>query len=331
MNGKRAIAAAAGDARGKAARPGPPPLISIIVPVFNEQDNIPLFVAAVSEVLDGVDPQWEILFINDGSRDDTLAALRAAAARDRRVRAIDLSRNYGKEIALSAGIDGCRGRAVVPMDVDLQDPPALLPEMVALWRAGHDVVLARRRDRSTDGFLKRTTARLFYRLIGRLSETAIPADVGDFRLMDANVVEALRRYPECMRFMKGLFAHVGFRTATVDYVRPPRAAGDTKFNPRKLFNLALEGIVSFSSLPLKIWTYLGLAAALLAIVYLVFVIADTLINGVEVPGYASLLSAILFFNGLILMGLGVLGEYVARIFIEVKDRPLYLVREEIGD
>jgi polyisoprenyl-phosphate glycosyltransferase len=331
VNGQPAIAAAAGEARNAAARPGPLPLISIVVPVFNEQESIDLFVAEVAPVLDGIDPHWEIVFVNDGSRDGTLAALRAAAAAERRVRAIDLSRNYGKEIALSAGIEHCRGRAVVPMDVDLQDPPALLPEMVALWRQGHDVVLACRRDRSSDGFLKRTTARIFYRVIGRLSDTIIPADVGDFRLMDASVVEALRRYPERMRFMKGLFAHVGFRTATVEYVRAPRVAGETKFNARRLFNLALEGIISFSTLPLKIWTYLGLAASLLAIAYLVFVIADTMINGVAVPGYASLLSAILFFNGLILMGLGVLGEYVARIFIEVKGRPLYLVREEIGD
>lgn len=306
------------------------PLISVVVPVFNEQDGIDIFLAAMTPVLDGIDPHWEILFVNDGSRDATLAALRAASARDTRVRAIDLSRNYGKEVALSAGIDHSRGRAVVPIDVDLQDPPELLVEMVARWREGYDVVLACRRDRSSDGFLKRTTAQLFYRLIGRLSDTQIPADVGDYRLMDASVADALRRYPERMRFMKGLFAHVGFRTTAVEYVRAPRAAGETKFNGRKLFNLALEGIVSFSTLPLKIWTYLGLAAALVAVAYLIFLVADTLINGVRVPGYASLLSVILFFNGLILMGLGVLGEYVARIFIEVKGRPLYLVREEIG-
>ncbi|WP_235927729.1 glycosyltransferase family 2 protein [Sandarakinorhabdus rubra] len=322
------------DQAGSAALPaaaGPLPLISIVVPVFNEEASIDLFLAAIAPVLDGIDPAWEVVFVNDGSRDGTLAALRAAAAREPRVRAIDLSRNYGKEVALSAGLDHARGRAVVPMDVDLQDPPELLAEMVARWREGYDVVLACRSDRTSDGYLKRTTARMFYSLIGRLSDTPIPADVGDYRLMDASVAEALRRYPERMRFMKGLFAHVGFRTATVEYVRAPRAAGETKFNGRKLFNLALEGIVSFSTLPLKIWTYIGLAAALLAVAYLVFLIADTLINGVDVPGYASLLSVMLFFNGLMLMGLGVLGEYVARIFIEVKGRPLYLVRERIGD
>lgn len=307
------------------------PELGLVVPVFNEEATIPLFLARVAPILDSITPEWEILFINDGSRDGTLAAIRAAHAADRRVRGIDFSRNYGKEVALSAGIDNSRGRAVVPMDVDLQDPPELLVEMVARWREGYDVVLACRRDRSSDGFLKRTTARMFYRLIGRLSDTPIPADVGDYRLMDQSVADALRRYPERMRFMKGLFAHVGFRTATVDYVREARAAGETKFSGRKLFNLALEGVVSFSTLPLKVWTYIGLAASLLAVGYLVFLVADTLINGVRVPGYASLLSVMLFFNGLTLMGLGVLGEYIARIFIESKGRPLYLVRERIGE
>jgi glycosyltransferase involved in cell wall biosynthesis len=308
----------------------PLPLISIIVPVFNEEDSIDLFLAALTPVLDGIDPHWEVVFVNDGSRDTTLSVLRAAAAREPRVRAVDLSRNYGKEVALSAGLDHCRGCAVVPMDVDLQDPPELLAEMVARWREGFDVVLACRRDRSSDTYLKRTTAGLFYRLIGGMSDTPIPANVGDYRLMDASVVEGLRRYPERMRFMKGLFAHVGFRTATVEYARAERAAGETKFNGRRLFNLALEGIVSFSTLPLKIWTYIGLAAAMVALIYLVVIVFNTLVNGIDVPGYASLLSVMLFFNGLILMGLGVLGEYVARIFIEVKGRPLYLVRERIG-
>lgn len=195
--------------------------------------------------------------------------------------------------------------------------------MLEQWRAGFDVVLARRSDRSSDSALKRGTAQAFYRIIGRLSDTVIPADVGDFRLIDARVVEALRSYPERMRFMKGIFADVGFRTTSASYVRPVRAAGETKFNGRKLFNLALEGIVSFSTAPLKIWTYVGLAAALLAIGMLVYIIIKT-------PGYASLISVILFFNRLLLMGLGVQGEYIARIFAEVKARPLYLVRERIG-
>jgi polyisoprenyl-phosphate glycosyltransferase len=309
---------------------GDPPLLSIVVPVFNEEATIDLFIAAITPFLDAVDRDWEIVFVNDGSRDSTLKVLRAAAVTEPRVRALDLSRNYGKEVALSAGLDHVRGRAVIPMDVDLQDPPEVIAAMVALWRDGFDVVLAQRSDRSSDTALKRATARLFYRLIDRMSETPIPADVGDYRLMDARVVAALRAYPERMRFMKGIFAHVGFRTASVDYVRPVRSAGETKFNGRKLFNLALEGIVSFSTAPLKIWTYVGLAAAAFAILFLVFVIVRTMVTGVEVPGYASLISVILLFNGLILTGLGVQGEYIARIFAEVKGRPLYLIREEIG-
>lgn len=306
------------------------PMLSIVVPVFNEEATIDLFVATITPVLASITPDWEIVFVNDGSRDTTLEVIRAAHARDPRVNGIDFSRNYGKEIALSAGLDHARGRAVVPMDVDLQDPPELIVEMVEQWRAGFDVVLARRSDRSSDSALKRGLAQMFYRVITRLSDTAIPADTGDFRLIDARVVEALRSYPERMRFMKGIFAHVGFRTTSVDYVRPVRAAGQTKFNGRKLFNLALEGIISFSTMPLKIWTYVGLAAALFAIAMLGFIVFTTLVNGRDVPGYASLISVILFFNGLLLMGLGIQGEYIARIFAEVKGRPLYLVRERIG-
>jgi polyisoprenyl-phosphate glycosyltransferase len=306
------------------------PLLSIVVPVFNEEASVALFVATIRPVLEAISADWEIVFVNDGSRDSTLAVIRAAHATEPRVRGLDFSRNYGKEIALSAGLDHARGRAVIPMDVDLQDPPELIAAMVEKWREGFDVVLAQRSDRSSDGAMKRGTARLFYKVIARLSDTLIPADVGDFRLIDQSVVAALRSYPERERFMKGIFAHVGFRTATVGYVRPARAAGETKFNGRKLFNLALEGIVSFSTVPLKIWTYVGLGAAVLSIVMLVFIVITTLVEGNAVPGYASLISVILFFNGLLLMGLGVQGEYIARIFAEVKARPLYLVRERIG-
>lgn len=308
------------------------PLLSLVVPVFNEEAVVPLFVQALAPVLEEVTSgEWEILFINDGSRDGTWGAIRAAHGADARVRGVDFSRNYGKEIALTAGIDHARGRALIPMDVDLQDPPALIGPMLEKWREGFDVVLAERTDRSTDSALKRWTAGWFYSLIGRLSDTHIPANVGDFRLLDARVADALRRYPERMRFMKGIFAHVGFRTTSLGYVRPQRAAGETKFNGRKLFNLALEGIVSFSTVPLKIWTYVGLAAAALALAYGLVIVGRTLIFGVDVPGYASLITVILFFNGLILMGLGVQGEYIARIFQEVKGRPLYLVREQVGD
>jgi glycosyltransferase involved in cell wall biosynthesis len=309
------------------------PMLSVVVPVFNEEAVVPLFVETLRPVLDAASAEggaWEILFVNDGSRDGTWAAIVAANAHDSRVRGVDFSRNYGKEVALSAGIDHARGRALIPMDVDLQDPPELIAPMVAKWREGFDVVLAERVDRTSDTALKRVSARWFYGLIGRLSETMIPANVGDFRLIDARVADALRRYPERMRFMKGIFAHVGFKTTTLSYVRPVRAAGETKFNGRKLFNLAVEGIISFSTIPLKIWTYVGLIASMVAIGYGLVIVARTLLFGADVPGYASLITVILFFNGLLLMGLGVQGEYIARIFAEVKGRPLYLVRERIG-
>lgn len=306
------------------------PELSLIVPVFNEEAAIDLFLATVVPHLEAIDPRWEVVFVNDGSRDRTLDLIRAAHARDARVRGVDFSRNYGKEIALSAGLDHAAGRAVIPMDVDLQDPPELIAALVAKWREGFDVVLAQRSDRSSDGVLKRRTAALFYAIIGRMSRVRIPANVGDFRLLDQAVVAALRTYPERERFMKGIFASVGFRTTSVPYRRPERAAGETKFRPGALFNLALEGIISFSTAPLKVWTYIGFAAATVALVYGVYVIGRTIVLGVDVPGYASLLSIMLFFNGLMLIGLGVQGEYVARIFAEVKGRPLYLVRETIG-
>lgn len=306
------------------------PLLSIVVPVFNEDAAIPLFVTRMTAVLDGITAAWEILFVNDGSRDATLDRIRAAHAADGRVRGLDFTRNYGKEVALSAGLDHASGRAVIPIDVDLQDPPELIPEMVALWRGGADVVLAQRSDRSSDGWAKRVTARLFYRLIGRMSRTVIPADVGDYRLVDARVVAALRSYRERERFMKGIFADVGYRTAVVPYARAPRAAGETKFRPWQLLRLAIEGIVSFSAVPLKIWTYIGLIASLAAVLFAAFIVARTLFWGIDVPGYASIIVIMLLMNGLTLIGLGIQGEYVARIFSEVKARPLYLVQESIG-
>lgn len=306
------------------------PELSLVVPVFNEEAAIEPFIAAIEPVLSAITPDWEIVFVNDGSRDATLALIRAAHGRDARVRGIDFSRNFGKEIALCAGLDHARGRAVIPMDVDLQDPPELIAPMVEQWRAGYDVVLAQRVDRSADTPMKRRTAALFYRVIGRLAKVEIPPNVGDFRLIDARVVEALRGYRERERFMKGIFASVGFRTTTIPFVRPPRANGDTKFRTRALFRLAIEGIVSFSSAPLKIWTYIGVLAALGAVIYAAYVVAHTLITGVQVPGYASLIVIMLLFNGLTLIGLGIQGEYIARIFSEVKARPLYLVRERVG-
>jgi glycosyltransferase involved in cell wall biosynthesis len=304
--------------------------LSIAVPVYNEEDMLILFLETVTPILESVTADFEIVFVNDGSRDATLDILTLARSRDPRIRIVDLSRNFGKEAALTAALAFSTGRAVIPMDVDLQDPPGLIPVMVDKWREGFDVVLARRADRRSDAALKRWTSSLFYKTIGRLSDIDIPADAGDFRLMDRRVVDALGALPERARFMKGLFAWLGFRQTTVDYVRPARAAGSTKWKPLALWRLGLEGIVSFSSLPLKLWSYIGLASALTGFVYGAYLIGRVLFQGVDVPGYASLASFILFFNGIVLIGLGVVGEYVARIFIEVKGRPLFLVRETWG-
>lgn len=304
--------------------------LSIAVPVFNEEDAIPVFLQRVVPILHDITEEFEIIFVNDGSRDRTLAVLTAAHAADDRIKVVDLSRNFGKESALTAAIAFASGDAVIPMDVDLQDPPGLIPVLVERWREGYEVVLAKRIDRSADSPLKRLTSSLFYKFIDRLSDIEIPENVGDFRLMDRRVVDALVSLPERARFMKGVFAWLGFRQTVVEYIRPARVAGQTKWKPLALWRLALEGIVSFSSLPLKLWSYLGAVCAMSGIAYGAYLIGRVLLFGVDVPGYASLASFILFFNGVVLIGLGVVGEYVARIFIEVKGRPLYLIRETWG-
>jgi glycosyltransferase involved in cell wall biosynthesis len=308
-----------------------PKKISIIVPFFNEGGGIAQFQTELLRALDAIDGvNWEILCIDDGSHDSTLAELIALAAADPRFRVIELSRNFGKEAALTAGLDQASGDAVIPIDADLQDPPALIAQMLTAWQAGAEVVLARRADRSSDGLLKRRTAIGFYRLHNRLSKTKIPENVGDFRLMDRVVVDALKRLPERQRFMKGLFAWVGFRTVTIDYVRPERAAGSSKFSGLALWNFALEGFTSFSTTPLKVWTYLGAVSALCTFGYLVFIVIRTLIFGIGVPGYASLLVAILFFGSVQLLSIGLLGEYIGRIYLETKQRPTYLIRRVHG-
>jgi glycosyltransferase involved in cell wall biosynthesis len=306
---------------------GPRQKLSVVCPLRNEEASVELFLARlvpILEVIPGLD--YELVCVNDGSTDETLARLLQAQQRNPAIRVLDLSRGFGKEAALTAGIDAARGDAVIPMDVDLQDPPEVITELVARWREGYEVVLARRIDRSSDTWLKRFSARMFYRLHNRIADEAIPEDVGDFRLMARPVVEALRNLPERRRFMKGLFAWVGFRTATVEYVREPRQAGGSKFNGRQLWNLAVEGVTSFSTFPLHVWTYLGLAISFVSLSYAAFILLRTLINGIDLPGYASLLVSILFLGGVQLIGMGVLGEYVGRIYQEVKQRPIYIVR-----
>jgi glycosyltransferase involved in cell wall biosynthesis len=306
-------------------------LISIVVPFYNEAEGVARFRARLMPCLEAVDGvTWEIVCVDDGSTDATLAALLAVQSEDAGFRIIELSRNFGKEAALTAGLDAARGDAVIPIDADLQDPPELIAEMVAAWRGGAEMVLARRSDRSSDGILKRETAKWFYALHNRLSKTKIPVNVGDFRLMDRVVVDALKRLPERQRFMKGLFAWVGFRTVTIDYVRAERAAGATKFSGLALWNFALEGLTSFSTTPLKIWTYLGAASALATGAYGVFIIVHTILLGNRVPGYASLFTAVMFFGSVQLMSIGLLGEYIGRIYIESKQRPTYIVRKFYG-
>lgn len=306
------------------------PLLSIVVPVFNEADAIRTFYERVSGVVGGIDGlRFELVFVDDGSHDETLERLRELVLHDERVRVVVLSRNFGKEAALSAGLDDARGDAVIPMDVDLQDPPEVIVQMVEQWRAGHRVVLARRSDRSSDGLMKRASAGWFYRVHNRLADVPLPDNVGDYRLMDRQVVEVIRHLPESRRFMKGVFAWVGFKSAVVEYTRPQREVGTSRFTPWRLWNLALEGITSYSTAPLRVWTYIGSAIALLALVYAVVIVGQVLFVGVETPGYASLIVAILFLGGLQLIGLGVLGEYIGRTYLESKRRPLYVVDERL--
>ena len=308
------------------------PMLSVVVPVKDEEDGILPFVARVGPILETICDAagWEILFVDDGSSDATLAAIVAANLSDARVRGLSLSRNFGKEAALSAGLDHARGNAVIPMDVDMQDPPEVLPEMVARWREGHEMVFGVRRSRSEDSFTKRMTAGLFYRAHNMVSVDKIPQNAGDFRLMDRKVVDVIRAMPERNRFMKGLFAWAGFRQAAVEYDRAERETGTTKDNYWKLWTLALDGITSASTVPLRIWSYVGAMVALFAIGFAGWLTADTMIFGNAVPGYASIMTSVLFLGGIQLISLGVLGEYVGRILTETKQRPLYVVRDTVG-
>jgi glycosyltransferase involved in cell wall biosynthesis len=306
-------------------------LVSVVVPFYNEAGGVEPFYAELAAALGPLERyRFEIVCVDDGSSDATLAELVALAERDARVRVLELSRNFGKEAALTAGIDAARGDAVIAIDADLQDPPELIARLIERWSAGADVVLARRTDRSSDSFLKRTTAGLFYRIHNRLSSVQIPENVGDFRLLDRRVVDALKTLPERQRFMKGLFAWIGFKAVAVDYARRSRASGASKFSGWRLWNFALEGITSFSTVPLRVWTYVGALGALATFLYALFIIARVLILGIDVPGYASLLVAILFLGSLQLLSVGVLGEYIGRVYLETKQRPVYVVRREFG-
>lgn len=305
----------------------PSPKLSIVIPMKDEQDGVPVLFARLLPILDGLNMPFEVVCINDGSRDNTVAALVGQQRERPEIVIVDLSRNFGKEAALTAGINEARGEAIIPLDADLQDPPELIPAMVEKWQAGAEVVLAVRSKRESDTPFKRATARAFYSLINQMSEIDIPANAGDFRLMTRPVVDALLSLPERNRFNKGLFAWLGFNAETIEYERPPREVGHTKWAYKKLWSFALDGITAFSSLPIRIWTYVGLAFATGAVMYGLLMIFRGLFGFVDVPGYASLMVVILFSTGAILTGLGVIGEYISRIYIEVKQRPLFIVRK----
>lgn len=302
-------------------------ILSLVVPVYNEEETVALFVHRVSQVF-GSDPaiKLELVFVNDGSSDATLDCLLTLQQENPSIRIVDLSRNFGKEAALSAGLKAATGQVVVPIDVDLQDPPELILDMIDKWRQGYDVVLGRRVNRDSDSWAKRVTATWFYRIHNKISDPQIPENVGDFRLMDRAVVDALNELPESRRFMKGLFAWVGFRTTFVSYTRPERVAGTTKFNGWRLWNFALEGVTSFSTDPLKIWTYIGGFVASISIIYAAYLTLRVFFLGIDVPGYASVMVAVTFLGGLQLVGIGVIGEYLGRTYLESKRRPIYLIR-----
>ena len=313
-----------------------PKRLSLIVPVLNEEETIAPFLERCNPALDeaiemlGDGAEVEFVFVNDGSTDATEAVLIGRAELDDRIRLINLSRNFGKEAAMAAGLDHANGDAVIPIDVDLQDPPEVIPKMVRAWLNGAQVVNGKRADRSSDSWAKRVTARGFYKLYNKIADHPIPEDVGDFRLLDHSAVKVIRKLSEQSRFNKGLFSWVGFKVATVEYEREARSAGESKWPGWKLWSFAIDGIVSSSTVPLRIWTYLGAVIALAAFAYAIFLILYTLITGGDTPGFASIMVVVLFLGGLNMLSLGILGEYVGRIATEVRGRPLYVVASKSG-
>jgi glycosyltransferase involved in cell wall biosynthesis len=304
------------------------PVLSLAVPFYNEEEIIDHFFEVVLPIMDSLSVPFEIVCVNDGSHDRTWEMLCGYAEKNMSIRVLELSRNFGKEAALTAALDHCRGQAVVPIDADLQDPPELIPEMLQKWRDGYEVVLARRKSRESDSFTKKHTSKGFYRILNLIADTDIPPHVGDFRLIDRKVLQAMQQLHEQNRFMKGLFAWVGYKSTTLEFDRRPRAAGITKWHKWKLWNHALDGIFAFSVKPLKLFIILGGVVSLFSFIYASLLIIRTLAFGRDVPGYASLMVVILLLGGIQLIGLGVLGEYLGRIYKEVKKRPLYLIRKK---
>jgi glycosyltransferase involved in cell wall biosynthesis len=301
------------------------PHVSLIIPVFNEESSIePFFNNTVNNLQDYAG-KVEFIVVNDGSRDNTAEVILKVARRIPFVKLINFSRNFGKEAAVSAGIDYAEGDVVVPIDVDLQDPPEIILKMVEKWQEGFDIVFAHRESRKSESYLKRKSANLFYQIFNRISDIEIPDNVGDFRLMDRKVVNAVKELPERTRFMKGLFAWVGFSSTSISYERPNRSKGSSKWNYWKLWNFALDGLFSFSTVPLRVWSYFGALISLASFVYIGILVLRVLLYGIDVPGYASILTVILFLGGIQLLTIGIIGEYIGRIFLESKSRPIYIV------
>lgn len=315
---------------------GPKTSVTLLVPVLDEEDAIPAFLARCVPIMESVvrdqlaGGRYAILFVDDGSSDSTNAIVMAASAANPNIQLVRFSRNFGKEAAIAAGFRHAGGDAVIPIDVDLQDPPELIPDMVRLWLDGAEMVNAVRAARHTDRFAKRASARGFYRLYNAVADVPITSDAGDFRLLDRVAVDALNALPERIRFTKGLYSWIGFKTVDLPFDRSERSAGTTKWPWRRLWGFALDGLFASTTKPLRIWSYLGILFGMCAFVYATYIVLRTMIFGVDVPGYASLIVVILFLGGLNLLSLGILGEYVGRIATEVRDRPLYVVRETHG-
>lgn len=302
-------------------------LISLVIPMYNEGKALEALFLGLKPIIENSKYRFEIDCINDGSKDQTMTSLMLWQQEMPQIRIINLSRNFGKEAALSAGLHHARGDAVIPLDADLQDPPHLIQEMIDIWQSGAKMVLAKRIDRTQESWFKRSSAKWFYKLMTMLSDVALPENVGDFRLMDRQVVEVIKTLPEKNLFMKGLMSWPGFRPMIIEYVRPERKIGDSKINFIKLFRLALNGIFAFSSAPLKVWIYIGFSIASLSFIYGVYLIQRTIFTGIDLPGYASMMVTLLFASGLQMLSTGIIGEYVARIYEEVKGRPSYVIEK----
>ena len=306
--------------------------LSIIIPMYNEEESLPYLYQRLTALGEQVDNyEIEFLFVNDGSKDKSLDIVKSFRSNDKRVCYLNLSRNFGKEVAMGAAFDYVTGDATVIIDADLQDPPELIIEMLKYYEEGYDDVYAKRRSRDGESWLKKFTSKAFYKILSNISSVPIQKDTGDFRLLSRRAIEALRKFPEKQRYTKGMFSLIGFKKKEVEFDRDSRVAGKTKWNYFKLIDLAIDGITSFTTAPLRIATFMGILSALVAFIYIVYIVVRTIILGIDVPGYASIICFILMIGGIQLISLGVIGEYLGRIFIEVKNRPLYFVEEYCGE